>query len=282
MQTDRIIEKAKKLGLDIGNSDSQLDNLRTIASQVGLHDINDLDELERVLDEQIEYNSQVVEPQTMDEIPSVRNEKFGQRQYDQAKNKDGVYDKNYYKDRQDELNKKANKLNEERKRNVKTSSSEGNVLKPKTKMDRVLDNLNYANAKKNALVNHVDEAKANAYNMMHPGEALKNKAKSEVKKGTNAVKKVAKEKAKVMASVAKKKIVAFIAANPWILLVFGLFILFIIILLMLMGGETNNGYFSQECDFNSAPVHLNVCDTEEEKTLDLKKICVGYNRIFSR
>ena len=117
MQTDRIIEKAKKLGLDIGNSDSQLDNLRTIASQVGLHDINDLDELERVLDEQIEYNSQVVEPQTMDEMPSVRNEKFGQRQYDQAKNKDGLYDKNYYKDRQDELNKKANKLNEERKRN---------------------------------------------------------------------------------------------------------------------------------------------------------------------
>ena len=53
MQTDRIIEKAKKLGLDIGNGDSQLDNLRTIASQVGLHDINDLDELERVLDEQI-------------------------------------------------------------------------------------------------------------------------------------------------------------------------------------------------------------------------------------
>lgn len=275
MQTDRIIEKAKKLGLDIGNSDSQLDNLRTIASQVGLHDINDLDELERVLDEQIEYNSQVVEPQTMDENPSVRNEKFGQRQYDQAKNKDGVYDKNYYKDRQDELNKKASKLNEERKRNVKTSSSEGNALKPKTKMNRVLDNLNYANAKKNALVNQVDEAKANAYNMMNPGEALKNKAKSEVKKGTNAVKKVAKEKAKVMASVAKKKILAFIAANPWILLVFGLFILFIIILLMLMGGETNNGYFSQECDFNSAPVHLNVCDTEEEKTLDLKKYVLG-------
>ena len=152
MQTDRIIEKAKKLGLDIGNSDSQLDNLRTIASQVGLHDINDLNELERVLDEQIEYNSQVVEPQTMDENPSVRNEKFGQRQYDQAKNKDGIYDKNYYKDRQDELNKKANKLNEERKRNVKTSSSEGNVLKPKTKMNRVLDNLNYANAKKNCIL----------------------------------------------------------------------------------------------------------------------------------
>lgn len=283
MQTDRIIEKAKKLGLDIGNSDSQLDNLRTIASQVGLHDINDLDELERVLDEQIEYNSQVVEPQTMDENPSVRNEKFGQRQYDQAKNKDGIYDKNYYKNKQNELDEKAHQLDQERHKNWKMKKGEtgpvkadGSNTQVKSKMNRVLDNLNYANAKKNALVNHVDEAKANAYNMMHPGEALKNKAKSEVKKGTNAVKKAAKEKAKVMASVAKKKIVAFIAANPWILLVIALIIFFIVILLLLLGDSDNNGYYSQDCNFNESSVVLTSCSfTESTKTLTIKDYVVG-------
>ena len=48
MQSDNIIEKARQLGLNTGNSSSSADNLRTIASQVGLHDINDLDELERL------------------------------------------------------------------------------------------------------------------------------------------------------------------------------------------------------------------------------------------
>ena len=52
MQSDNIIEKARQLGLNTGNSSSSADNLRTIASQVGLSEFNsmyDLNKLENIL-----------------------------------------------------------------------------------------------------------------------------------------------------------------------------------------------------------------------------------------
>lgn len=277
MQIERIISKAKKLGIDVSDNNNSDDNLRTIASQVGFNDINDLDSLENVLDEQINSNSQVVSPQSdeiVDSNPQTKREKFGEKQYNQAKNKDGVYNNNYYKDKQEKLNKKTEKFNEERK-NTEKRTKGGTATKPKSKMDRVLDNLNYANAKKDELLNKVDSTKAEVYNKLHPGESLKNKVKANVNNKANEVKKEVKDKTKVVVKAVKKKIATFVATNPWIIPVFAFVLILFIILLTIIGNNSDNGYYAQECDFNSAPVHLNVCDTLDEKNLDLKTYVLG-------
>lgn len=277
MQIERIINKAKKLGIEVNTNDDINDNLRTIASQVGFNDVNDLDGLESVLDEQINYNSQVVSPQSEEDVdrnPRTKSDKFGEKEYNQAKNKDGVYDSNYYRDRQEKLNKKTEHFNEERKKTEK-KTSDGTATKPKSKMNRVLDQINYANARKNEIANKVDSTKAEVYNKLHPGEALKNKAKSKINKKTNEIKKNIKDKAKVITKAAKKKIVAFIAANPWIIPIIIFLIFLFIIISSIISTNSDNGYYAQECDFNSAPVHLNVCDTSDEKNLDLKSYVLG-------
>lgn len=54
MALDYIREKAKQLGLDPGSSSNHEDNLRTIASQLGLdYDLTDLSEIESILDEML-------------------------------------------------------------------------------------------------------------------------------------------------------------------------------------------------------------------------------------
>ncbi len=287
MQTGSIIEKANKLGLDIGDGSTSLDNLRAIASQVGLHDINSLDDagkLESVLDQKL-GEAQVAEPGDIlgDENNNtpIRNERFGQRQYDQAK-KDGVYDANHYKARQQELDKKAEGLNNERHNKSKLKKGETGPIKAdgsntvrKSKMDRVMDNLNYAKAKKDAISNKIDGAKASAYNAMHPVEHAKDVAKSQAKKAVNDVKNKAKTKTKALAKSAGKKIVAFIAANPCILLLLAGVILIIIIILSFVSTDDTNGYYSQECNFNASTVVLNTCNAVDTTSISLEDYVIG-------
>lgn len=278
-----IIDKAKKLGLDIGDGTESLDNLRAIASQVGFSDFESLDDaskLDSILSEQLSSDSrdniENLDNDALENNP-VRNEKFGQREYDQAK-KDGVYNKEHYKNKQSELDKKAEDLNNERHKDWKMKKGETGPVKSdgsntvrKSKMDRVMDNLNYAKAKKGAIDNKIAGAKANAYNAMHPLEAAKDKAKSEAK---NAAKDVGKQAAKKTGEVAKaagkqvgkvaaqigSKIVAFIAANPWILLIIGGVLLFFVIIVAIIGGEdeTSNRFGLYGYDYYEVK---NLCST---------------------
>lgn len=262
-----IIDKAKKLGLDIGDGTESLDNLRAIASQVGFSDFESLDDaskLDNILSEQLSSDSsdniENLDNNALENSP-VRNEKFGQREYDQAK-KDGVYNKDHYKNKQSELDKKAEGLNEERHKDWKMKKGEtgnpkadGSNVVRKSKMDRVMDNLNYAKAKKGALDNKIAGAKANAYNAMHPLETAKDKAingakstakdvgKKAAKKTGDAAKAVGKQAGKVVAKLGAK-FLAFIAANPWILLIIGgVLLLFIIIVAIMGGGDENSNKF---------------------------------------
>ena len=76
-------------------------------------------------------------------------------------------------------------------------------------------------------------------------------------------------KAKALGAKVGAKIVAFIAANPWVLIV--------------AGGSTSNGYYSQECNFNASTVNLTTCNSGNEEegiepevtTLDLKDYVLG-------
>ena len=289
MQTDNIIEKARRLGLDTGSSSSSADNLRTIASQVGLNDFNsitDVDKLESILDQKLS------EQKSNDDVPSdeisspnegapIRNNSFGQKEYDQAK-KDGVYDSNHYKARQQELDKKAEDLNNERHNNTKLKKGEignpkadGSNTVRKSKMDRVIDNLNYAKAKKDAISNKIDGAKASAYNAMHPIEHAKDAAKAKAKNAAKQVGKQAAAKGKAVASALGKKLIAFIAANPWILLVLAAVILIILIILSFASTDDSNGYYSQECNFNASTVVLNTCNTVDTQSISLEDYVIG-------
>ena len=71
-------------------------------------------------------------------------------------------------------------------------------------------------------------------------------------------------KAKALGAKVGAKIVAFIAANPWVLIVLGVVILIFIIILIVAGGSTSNGYYSQECNFNASTVNLTVLGTTYE------------------
>lgn len=309
MQSDNIIEKASQLGLDTGNSSSSADNLRTIASQVGLSEFNsiyDLNKLENILDQRLSEardaeKSNVSDIEQLDNNEPIRNQKLGQRQYDQAK-KDGVYDPNHYKAKQQELDNKANDLNQERHKNWKSKNDEsgpvkadGSNTKRKSKMDRVMDNLNYAKAKKDSIANKVNGTLADVYDKTHPIEHAKNeikknvkdqvnKAKDKVKQPINEAKKKVADKAKVAAKAAGKKIGAFIAANPWILLVIGgILLLIVVIIVVIAGAGSSNGYYSQECNFNASTVNLTTCNSGNEEegiepevtTLDLKEYVLG-------
>ena len=308
MQGNSIIEKASQLGLNTGDGSTSLDNLRTIASQVGLHDFNsegDIGKLESALDSklsEVDNSSDAIEGdnESLNAAP-IGNQKLGQKQYDQAK-KDGVYDSNHYKAKQQELDKKAEDLNQERQKDWKMKKGETGPAKEdgsntvrKSKMNRVMDNLNYAKAKKNAITNKVNGALADVYDKTHPVEHVKNeikknvndqvnKVKDKVKKPINDAKNKAKNKTKTAIKAAGKKMAAFIAANPWILLIIGgVFLLAVIIIVVIAGASSSGGYYSQECNFNASTVNLTTCISgiieegvePEVTTLDLKDYVLG-------
>lgn len=289
MQGNNIIGKASQLGLNTGDGSTSIDNLRTIASQVGLHDFNseeDIGRLESTLDSILSENQSngydAVESLDLDNDSVVRNQKFGQKEYDEAK-KDGVYDSNHYKAKQQELDKKADDLKQEREKNwkAKNSGKEGESgTQRKSKMDRVMDDLNYAKAKKDAISNKIDGAKASAYNALHPVEHAKDVAKNKVKNAANQVKKKAANKAKVAAKAVGKKIMAFIATNPWVLLVLAVFLVIIVIILIFASGSKTYGHFNEECNYNLATVNLTTCNTEDVSKIDLKDYVLGVTNEF--
>ncbi len=302
-----IIDKAKKLGLDTGSGDLD-DNLRTIASQVGLHDFNsetDLETLNGILDEKLNIDDRLNEVEDINigedaQNAPIRDDAFGQKEYDRAK-KNGVYNADHYKNRQQDLDKKADELNKERQKNWKMKKGETGPVKAdgsntvrKSKMDMVMDNLKYANAKKNAITNKIDDAKAKAYNATHPGEAIKDKAEAKVKdvakeggkKAASAVGKAGKKAASKTAQVTAKagaKLVAFIAANPWVLLVILIVFIFFLILVAALSsssfGNNNymglNGYDYIDLKNKCEKIYVHGTPNNEDGTYSLEDYVAG-------
>ena len=107
-------------------------------------------------------------------------------------------------------------------------------------------------------------------------ELGKGQAKSAV---SNAAKQVGKQvaaKGKAVASALGKKLLAFIAANPWVLAILAVVIvIFLIILLIAGGGSNGNGYYSQECNFNASTVVLNTCNSSDTKNISIEDYVIG-------
>lgn len=125
--------------------------------------------------------------------------------------------------------------------------------------------------------NIVDNSSPSSSALDDAKEFGKGQAKSAV---SNAAKQVGKQvaaKGKAVASALGKKLIAFIAANPWVLAILAVVIvIFLIILLIAGGGSNGNGYYSQECNFNASTVSLTTCgESTSATTLDLKSYVLG-------
>ena len=261
MQNDGIIEKAKKLGLNVGDGSNNLDNLYTIANQIGIRDIHNL---ESALDERLSeiepmevdnlYDGNVERLEDNYDIPNKEENskpRFGEQEYKNATDKNGAYDKNYYANRGKELDEKVQKAKEEKNTDLKNKDKKDTTpVKPngentvkKNKWDKAKDNINLMKAKNERFQNRLDNAKAKAYQVMHPGETLKNKTKDAVK---NTAKNVGKKTGKAAAKAGKaatkatitgvKTAVTFLLANPLVLLLLGVLIFIFLIIILFFGG----------------------------------------------
>ena len=125
--------------------------------------------------------------------------------------------------------------------------------------------------------NIVDNSSPSSSALDGAKEFGKGQAKSAV---SNAAKQVGKQlaaKGKAVASALGKKLIAFIAANPWVLAILAIVIVIFLIILFIAGGGANgNGYYSQECNFNASTVSLTTCNEGDNAiTLDLKSYVLG-------
>ena len=292
MKADSIFEKARALGLDTGSSVNQIENLRTIAKQLG---VEDLGEIEEALDSMLQSNVEddILDTPDVEQIdenieePELHHrEDFGEREYNDAKNDEGAYDKDYYANRQRELDQQVEDAKNERNnpyKNLEDNDSENpnntsqnnrststnketeandtetSSYVPKSKWDRARDNINLANAQKESAYNKINNAKSKIYQATHPGEMLKEKAKSAASDAAQAAgeaakevgKKAAQATGKAAASAGKavgsaaasgaKAIVSFFASNPIALVILIVIVLVILVLVFLF-----NGYYEVE------------------------------------
>ena len=193
-------------------------------------------------DEMVE-EPEVDEPMVADEEDGTYHARprFGEREYNQARNEKGQYDRNYYKNRAKELDKKVSDAQTEKKTNSKeVPATEGKGKKTpqdaptktvqKNRRDQLKDDVNLLKAKKERFDNKIASAKARTYQATHPVEAAKEAAKDKVKevakeKVKQVVKKQVADKAKK--EVAKKAVVKFLASNPWVWVIAGAILIYL-------------------------------------------------------
>lgn len=211
MQNDNILEKAKKLGLNTGNSSNHIDNLRTVAEQLGIDfdSLNSISDLENVLDQELASSQSNQEESLYDnqeefnETSSSQNSssssrtgnqraKFGEKEYNQALGEDGKYNKDFYKDKAKDIDDKLdaakqakdNKFKKVDPSDNKKVSPDGSDLIKKTKKEQLKDNLNYNKLKYEKAKNGWQAKKARAYEKMHPLQAAKNRASKGIEHAT--------------------------------------------------------------------------------------------------
>ena len=232
-----------------------------------------------VLDGQTEYDS--IPSDEVGEIPEKQH--FGEKEY-RAQNGD----RGYYAKRKDELDHKVAEAREEKGKKYKKDpqssepiQADGSNTVKKNRRDRVKDNYNLEKAKLERAKAGLDSAKAKTYALMHPGEALKDKAKEA---GKNAAKKTGKVAAKGAKSAAKgigrmvatggKAVISFFASNPFALLIAGIAALLVIVIALLFSSEgdsgTTEGYYDTTCDFNLTTVNLQTCSSGSTEKMGLE------------
>ena len=112
------------------------------------------------------------------------------------------------------------------------------------------------------------------------GGAVKNAASTAKNVAGDAAKKAVKQAGKAIGKVIgalAKKLLAFIVANPWVLLILGIVLLIFIIIIILAGDTEGHGYgyYDTQCNFNESVVTLSTCNTEDSTPLTIDEYVLG-------
>ncbi len=214
-----------------------------------LDTVENLDELEEspeVLEEEfLDYPDEQTEPMLHNKFQNQKRSHFGEKEYNAARDDNGKYNKNYYADRKKELDKNLDEAEKEKNTNFKKKDAtdngpvkaDGSNTLNKTWQDKARDRVNLTKAKNDRLQNKISSAKSKAYQVMHPGEVLKDKAKSAIKDTGKKTVTAAENSLKKVVASGGKKITTFLLANPYILIILIAIVLLFFIILMFFGGS---------------------------------------------
>ena len=169
----------------LGGISMHSDNDEKLNENIEYLDNNSEASVPEDIKEELEDNNDV-EEMLDDENEVLENEETNsfKRAYDRAKTENKTFDKDYYANRQKDLDERVKQAKEEKYRSWKPDSKEDSPEGTKINknfMDKAKDNYNLANARLSSARNKLENAKANMYKASHPGEALKDAAKSKAK-----------------------------------------------------------------------------------------------------
>ena len=221
----------------------------------------------------LDYDNHPLEPlddfnndEMVENSDGERPLRFGEKEYNQARDESGRYDKNYYANKQKELDEKLASAKDAKNKNQKEvlkKDENGNkvsVQKNKNFLDKAKDNANVLKAQNDRIQNNINNAKSKLYKITHPLENLKNEAKA---KATDAAKTAAKKTGQVAAKAGKaagkalakagQVALKFLLSNPMLLFVIGVIVLIVFLIIIVAGdagASENNGSnsYSSACD----------------------------------
>ncbi len=275
-------------------NDQNIDDNSTIEdTDFDIYDTDD-EEIEDLYDEEDVYDT-------------GESQRFGEKEHNAAKDEKGHYDRNYYANRQKELDEEADAAKKEKDRNWKMNDgSEGEPVKAdgsntshKSAIDKANDRINYAKAKKNQIGNKIANAKNKAYMATHPGELAKEKVKEvgdnlkDKVKSKLGIPKDAKDAVKKVSINVGKSILTFLKSPYGIIIVsaaiFFVFIIFIFLMFFYDDNKNKNnsslGYFDSACNFNETMVNFNSCSIDSTNSitssLTIKDYVIGSTYAYS-
>lgn len=182
--------------------------------------LDDIDLLEELGNDELEDQTE-----SMDEEQGQQQEKkrFGEDEYNAARDENGKYDKNHYKAQNERLNQNLQDAKDERAKGTKEKKGkvkkdqdtgkamrdpntgkklrEDPITKNKNIIDKAKDNKRVFDAKNAKFQNKINNAKSKAFKTMHPLEYAKNQLKGKAK---TVAKNTAKKAGKATAKGAKK------------------------------------------------------------------------------
>ena len=134
-------------------------------------------------------------------------------------------------------------------------------------------------AQKNANIQAKEDVKDDAK------EETKEAAKEAVDNKKVVVKKAVRQKTEEAKAVVKKKAIAFIIKNPWVIAIaFGLLLLLIIIIIVfsiIMNDDEVKKYDST-CDFNLTMVNLVRCNPTDPKSISLEEYVIDVTKYYDK
>ncbi len=258
MKIDRIIGKARMLGLSAGDADKS-NELLNIATALGLSKDGhyDLDEVENSLDAMLEETNETT---TTEETEDYEDEPLQHRNaMDKKPDSQKLSDESKNRT-QEKVNEGSSKMNETE--NNEEDSSEADDSKEENKDDKENDD----SSKEESENGTENEPKRKPFQLKRIKEGAKEGAKEA---GTAVVN-------------GAKNLIGFIIRHPLVAIVIGIVLIVIILVLMMLFDteDFTDGYFDQTCDFNLTYVNYDCIGNEAN--VSIKDFVIGSAYAYSQ